>query len=126
MKRLWISVAILAGIFTAALANHWYLDRLTGTLTDGLRAAQTCAEAGDWAEAARLTGQVQQRWQDSEGYLYVVLRHDETDGVATGLKEVRQLLEWGEAAEYTSANAKLVENIRLLAEMEAFNLKNLL
>ena len=29
MKRLWISIAILALLFAAALGNSWYLGRLT-------------------------------------------------------------------------------------------------
>ena len=42
------------------------------------------------------------------------------------LVEVEELLEWQEEAEYTSANARLMEDIRLLSEMEKLNLQNLL
>ena len=126
MKRLWISVAIMAGIFAGTLANNWYLGRLTGEMTDLLRTAQQYAESGDWETAKQHTAQAQQQWKDAEDYLYVVLRHNETDAVGASFREVSELLEWGEEAEYTSANAKLVEDIRLLAEMEEFSIKNLL
>ena len=52
MKRLWISVAIMAGIFAGTLANNWYLGRLTGEMTDLLRTAQQYAESGDWETAS--------------------------------------------------------------------------
>ena len=55
-----------------------------------------------------------------------MLRHSETDEISSGFREVGQLLQWQEAAEYTSANARLMEEIQLLADMEQFNLKNLL
>lgn len=126
MKQLWISIGIMVVIFAISLTNNWYLSRLTCEFTAALNSAQQSAESGDWVLAAELTDQVQQQWKRTENYLYVVLRHDETDAVATGLQEVRQLLEWEEMAEYTAANASLVEDIRLLAEMEQFSLKNLL
>lgn len=126
MKQICISIGIMVFIFSAALINNWYLGRLTGEFTDTLSLAQQNAELGDWGTAAELTDQVQQQWHDAETYLYIVLRHDETDAVGAGLREVRQLLEWEEMAEYSAANASLVEDIRLLAEMETFSLKNLL
>ena len=66
------------------------------------------------------------RWEASANYLYIVVRHSDSDEVAAGFREVGQLLEWQEEAEYTSANARLIEELRLLADMEQFNLRNLL
>ena len=58
---------------------------------------------------------------------YIVVRHSDSDEVAAGFREVQQLLEWkGRGGAYTSANARLVEELRLLADMEQFNLRNLL
>ena len=55
-----------------------------------------------------------------------MLRHSETDEISSGCREVGQLLQWQEEAEYTSANARLMEEIQLLADREQFNLKKLL
>jgi len=126
MRRLWICISVLAFVFALSLANSWYLNRLTGELVDTLLQAQALAESEDWESAQTLTSQAQKRWEDAGGYLYIVLRHSDTDEVQSGFREVVELLEWGEEAEYASANAKLVENIRLLSEMEEFTLRNLL
>lgn len=126
MRRLWISISVLTLVFAIALFNSWNLDRLTGDLTDILTEAQALAESEDWEGAQTLTSQAQKRWADSGGYLYIVLRHSDADEVQAGFREVDELLEWGEEAEYASANAKLVENIRLLSEMEEFTFRNLL
>lgn len=126
MKRFWICVTILAITFFAALGNGLCLNLLTEELTDRLELAQYHAQRQDWAAAKQLTEQALEQWEDAEDYLYIVLRHDETDAVAQQFQEVAQLLNWGEEAEYTSANARLIEDIELLAEMETFSLKNLL
>lgn len=126
MKRFWISVTILCVTFVLALSNGFVLLRLTEQMTNRLEQAQLLAEQEQWEQASALTEDALGIWTRSEGYLYVVLRHSEADAVAQEFSEVLELLHWGEEAEYTSANARLVEDIRLLAEMEAFSLKNLL
>lgn len=126
MGRFWVSLTTLGLCFFLALGNGWALHRLTGEMTDLLVKAQALAEEERWEQAAALTEDAMALWQQSEGYLYVVLRHTEADAVVQQFREVRELLQWGEEAEYTSANARLVEDIELLAEMETFSLKNLL
>ena len=126
MKRIWISLSILAVVFAAALANSWYLDTLTEQMAHTLEEAQALAEAEDWEGGQKLTEKALKQWEKASNYLYIVVRHSDSDEVAAGFREIRQLLEWKEEAEYTSANARLIEEIRLLADMEQFTLRNLL
>ena len=126
MKRIWISLSILAVVFAAALANSWYLDHLTEGMAHTLEEAQALAETEDWEGGQKLTGKALEQWEKASDYLYIVVRHSDSDEVAAGFREVMQLLEWKEEAEYTSANARLIEEIRLLADMEQFTLRNLL
>lgn len=126
MKRFWISVTILSVTFALSLGNGWLLQHWTEQMTALLEQAQSLAEEEQWEQADALTGDAMELWKQKEGYLYVVLRHTEADAVVQQFREVQELLQWGEEAEYTSANARLVEDIKLLAEMESFSLKNLL
>lgn len=126
MKRIWISLSILAVVFAAALANSWYLDHLTEDMAHTLAEAQALAETEDWEGGQKLTAKALEQWEKASDYLYIVVRHSDSDEVAAGFREVGQLLEWKEEAEYTSANARLIEEIRLLADMEQFTLRNLL
>lgn len=126
MKRIWISLSMLAVVFGLALVNSWYLDRLTEEMAHTLEQAQALAEEGDWAGGRQLTQDALDRWESAADYLYIVVRHSDSDEVAAGFQEVGQLLEWQEEAEYTSANARLIEELRLLADMEQFSLRNLL
>ena len=126
MKRLWIALAILLFLFGATLLHVSYLGRLTRELTALLAEAERQAEAGHWEQAGELTRQAQSYWDAQKGYLYVVLRHSDTDQVHIGFREVLEFIYCQEGGEYSAANAKLVAQIELLHEMEALTLQNLL
>lgn len=126
MKRLWIACGILAVLFAATLYNASYLDRLTDSLSDQLTQAEACAEAGDWAEAARLTEGAFDEWESHTLYLHVLLRHADTDDVNSSFQEVGEFITCQESGEYSAANARLMTQIRLLYEAEQLSLKNIL
>ncbi len=86
----------------------------------------THAEQDDWESAARLTQDAHDRWQEKELYLHIALRHDETDVVYTGLREVEEFIQRREDGEYSAANARLIANLELLSEAEQLTIKNIL
>ena len=126
MKRLWIACGILAILFAATLYNASYLNRLTASLADQLTQAEACAEAGAWAEAARLTEGAFDEWESHTLYLHVLLRHADTDDVNSSFQEVGEFITCQEGGEYSAANARLITQIRLLYEAEQLSLKNIL
>ncbi len=126
MKRIWVSILIMAATLALALGNGWYLQRLTGSMAQELENAQILAEEGNLDSARELTGQVYERWQARQTYLCVVARHGDTDEIRTGFQEVLQLLRWpDELPEYAAANARLQEALGVLAELERFSVRNL-
>ena len=126
MKRLWISGGILLLLLAGAMCNAWIIGSLTGTLTHTLAQAEAQAEEGHWEEALRFTREAQEQWDASADYLYIVLRHSDTDQVDEGFQTVEAYLEERHQEEYSAANAQLIAKIDLLYEMEAFTLRNLL
>ncbi|WP_294552206.1 DUF4363 family protein [uncultured Pseudoflavonifractor sp.] len=126
MKRLWIACGILAAIFAATLYNASYLNRFTASLSDRLTQAEAWAEAGNWAEAARLTEDAFQAWESHNLYLHVLLRHSDTDDINSSFQEVGEFISCQESGEYSAANARLITQIRLLYEAEQLSLKNIL
>lgn len=126
MKRLWIALAIMALVFCATLYNAHYLSGFTHQLTELLAEAEELAEAGDWERAKGSTGTAYQCWEDHSAYLHILLRHQDTDQIYTGFREVREYLDRQEDGEYSAANARLMTQIELLYEAEQLTLKNLL
>lgn len=126
MKRAWIAGGVLALLLAFSWANAWYIGSFSDTLSDMLAQAEDAAEAGDWETAEALTLDAQDRWTRSSGYLYTVLRHSDTDQVDIKFQAVLEWIECEEDGEYSSANAELMTQLSLVAEMEQLTIKNLL
>jgi thioredoxin-like negative regulator of GroEL len=126
MKRLWIAAALLAFLLGASLANAWYSQSLTGDMTDRLRQAQSLAEGENWDQAEAVTRQVYEDWQDHHFYLHTLMRHSDTDQVLRAFRQVLEYLRLQEPDQYNAANADLIAQLELLAEMEQASVVNVL
>ena len=126
MRRLWIALALLAFLLGASLTNAWYAQRLTGDMREGLSQAQHLAEQGDWGRAEALTRQVYEDWQNHHFYFHTLMRHSDTDQVLRAFRTVLEYLQLQEPDQYNAANADLVAQLELLAEMEQATLTNVL
>ncbi|USF25115.1 hypothetical protein N510_003588 [Firmicutes bacterium ASF500] len=126
MKRLYIALALLALLLGASLANAWYAQSLTGDMTDRLRQAQSLAEGENWDQAEAVTRQVYEDWQDHHFYLHTFMRHSDTDQVLRAFRQVLEYLRLQEPDQYNAANADLVAQLELLAEMEQASVVNVL
>ena len=126
MKRLWISLALLAVIFAATIWNVGYLGRFTAEITDLLSQAQEKAESGDWATAETLTVQAKTQWDNREAYLYITLIHSDTNEVYVGFHEVLEFIGRQESGEYSAANARLIARLTLMHKMDELSLENIL
>ena len=126
MKRLWIAAGLLALLLGASLANGWYAQSLTGDMGQRLRQAQLSAEQGEWAQAEAATRQVYEDWQNHHFYLHTLMRHSDTDQVLRAFRTVLEYLQLQEPDQYNAANADLMAQLELLAEMEQATVVNVL
>jgi len=126
VRRLWVSVILLALIFSATLWNVSYLSRFINQVTELLTAAEALAEGGDWGGAQSLTEEARHLWESREPYLYITLIHSDTDEIYVGFREVLEYICSQEDGEYSAANARLIAKLELLHEMDELTLKNIL
>jgi thioredoxin-like negative regulator of GroEL len=126
MKRLWIATALLLVLLAGSLLDAWYAKQLTDSLSQRLEQAQTLTEEGQWEQAEKLTQQVCQDWEKHHFYLHTVLRHSDTDQIFRSFQAVLQYLSLQEMDQYAAANADLIAQLHLLAEMEQASLVNVL
>ena len=126
MKRLWVAVGLLALLLAASLANAWYAQYLTGDMGARLRQAQACARQEDWDRAEEITRQVYEDWQGHHFYLHAVMRHSDTDQILRSFQAVLEYLPLREPDQYNAANADLIAQLELLAEMEQAAAANVL
>ena len=81
MRRLYVSVGLIALMAALSGLHVWHMDTFTGQLSDLLTQAQEQVERENWDEATRLTHQVKDRWMNHERYLHITLRHADTDAI---------------------------------------------
>jgi len=126
MKRLWVAAALLLALLGASLANAWYAQDLTDSMREQLRLAQTMAEQDHWTEAETLTRQAYEDWQSQRFYFHTVMRHSDTDQILRAFRSVLEYLKLQEPDQYNAANADLMTQLELLAEMEQATVVNVL
>ena len=126
MRRLWAAAAILALLLAGSLANGWYAQRLTDRMGERLSRAQQLAGQGAWTEAETLTRQAYDDWQGHHFYLHIVMRHSDTDDIGKAFRAVLEYLPLQEPDQYNAANADLIAQLELLAEMEQATVVNVL
>lgn len=126
MRRISICICILIFLVFLTLGNGFYLRSLTNAMAESLERAGIAASNGDWDEAVKLTEQTQEEWERHQFYFCIILRQADTDAVELSFQQIKALLYWHAEAEYSSANAALITNIRSLSATESLDLKNLL
>lgn len=127
MKHLWIASVILVLLAAAALINVSHLSTMTEDLALLLVQAQEESEQGRQEQAAALTEKAADRFERHSFYLHITLHHEDIDAISLSFREVMALLVGEDAhAEYTAANARLIAQLRLLAEAEQPTLHNIL
>lgn len=126
MKRLWIAAALLLALLGASLANAWYAQSLTDSMREQLRLAQTLTKQDDWDKAELLTRQAYEDWQENHFYLHTIMRHSDTDQILRAFRSVLEYLALQEPDQYNAANADLMAQLELLAEMEQPTVVNVL
>lgn len=126
MKKGWLAVGLLVGMVALSCWHVSALGSLTEDLGEQLRQAETLAADGDWARAAEVTQAASDRWDGRAFYLHVTLDHKTADDINLSFAETLEFLKWQETGEYSAANARLMEQLELLGQVERPNLENLL
>lgn len=126
MKRLWIAAGLLLILLAGTLLNAYYAQMLADRLTDRLEQAQSMAQESQWSQAHSITQRAYEEWQHNHTYLHTCMRHSDTDEILRAFHSVLQYLDLKEMDQYAAANADLMTQISLLAEMEQVSLVNVL
>ena len=126
MKRLFIACSILLLLFGLSVYVGARVETLTSSYIQQLTTAKELAAQEDWSQASAITRQVYQDWTEQAFFLHALLRHSDTDQILLSFRAVEQYLSLEEMDEYAAANASLITQLELLAEMEQATAENVL
>ena len=124
IKQMTAALALLIFLLGCSLGNAWYAQRLTGAISQPLEQAQRLVRADRWEEATKLTQGAYDDWNGHHFYLHAVLRHSDTDQILRAFRAVLEYLKLEELDQYAAANADLMAQLELLAEMAQATLVN--
>ena len=106
MKRMLLPpIFVLAALLAFSLWNIRHMEGETDRWREQLQAADRLALSGEWAEALDALWESYDDWSHSQTYLHIVSHHDAVDDAE--LSDLR-------------------DQLRLIAEMEALNIRNVL
>jgi len=126
MKRLLCACAILLVLFGISIWTGSAVEQLSNQYTRQLTHAQQLARQENWDQARSITQEVFQSWQQHNFFLHTLLRHSDTDQILLSFHSVDEYLRLQEMDQYAAANAQLITQLELMAEMEQPSLENIL
>ena len=127
MKRPWlIPLAVLTAILAFCLWNSAAMTGHTDRWRAQLAQAEALAQAEDFSGAAALLADSYRDWSRHQTYLHIVTEHDAVDDAEAMYRRAMAFAEEQESSEFRAELADLQDQLRLLAEMERYSLKNVL
>ena len=126
MKHFFPPLAVLAAILALSLWNARVMERQTSRLRTQLLQSQRLAAAEDWQGAENTLSDSYEDWTGRQTYLHIVTEHDAVDDAEAMYRRALAFAAVREAAEFQAEVADLRDQLRLLSEMEACSIRNIL
>ena len=119
-------LALLAAILAFSLWNSACMTCQTDRWRDQLRQADALAQTEDWPGAVKALTASYEDWSGHQTYLHIVSQHDAVDDAEAMYRRAVAFAAAQEPSELRAELADLNDQLRLLAEMERFSIKNVL
>ena len=126
MKRCLPPLAVLAAILVLSLWNGRVMEQRTSRWQAQLQQVRELAVAERWQAAEAALTDSYSDWSRSQTYRHIVTEHDAVDDAEAMYRRAMAFALEQESSEFRAELADLKDQLRLLAEMERFSLKNIL
>ena len=119
-------VGVLAVILAFALWNSAVITGHTQRGRDQLQQAEALALDENWQAAGDALAKSYEDWSERQVFLHIVSEHEAVDDAEAMYRRAMAFAAEQESSEFRAELADLQDQLRLLAEMERFSLKNVL
>ena len=123
-KGFFVPLAVLAVTLAFCLWNSAAMASHTARWQEQLGPAEQRAETGDWEGAVQALETGYDDWSRHQNWLHCVTGHDAVDDAEAMYHRALAFAESQEDSEFRAEIADLRAQLRLLAEMEEFSLRN--
>ena len=126
MKKLLPPIGVLLLLFLLSALNSSAIARMTQQWQDQILSAESSAIQGRWDDAAAILETSCRDWEHAQLYLHIVLERSALDDAQAMYCRAMAFALAEDPAEFRAETADLRAHLTLLAETEAFSLKNIL
>ena len=119
-------IAVLAVILAFSLWNSHAMTAHTDRWRDQLQQAAALAQDENWPAVEDALKDSYADWSQCQTYLHVVTEHDAVDDAEAMYRRAMAFAATREPSELRAELADLQDQLRLLADMERFSIKNVL
>ena len=126
MKAYLKPLAVLAAILAFALWNGAAMTAHTDRWRAQVEQADALAQAEDWSRAVEILADSYADWSGKQTYLHIVTEHDAVDDAEAMYRRAKAFAGAREPSEFQAELADLMDQLRLLAEMETGSIRNIL
>ena len=126
MKSYLPPLALLAAILAFSLWNSGTMTAETTRWRDQLQQIDAQAQTENWTETVDGLTASYQDWSTRQTYLHIVSQHDAVDDAEAMYRRAMAFAATREITEFRAEVSDLRDQLRLLAEMERFSVKNVL
>ena len=127
MKRLLLPpIAVLCALLALSLWNSSHMERQTRRWRAQLQETDRLAQSECWAEALDSLWESYDDWKLRQTYLHIVSHHDAVDDAEAMYRRAIAFGETEELSEFHAELSDLMDQLRLISEMEALNIRNVL
>ncbi len=127
MKKAFLPpVAVLAAVLAFSLWNSRSMTAKTDRWREQLQQADVLVQAENWPDTESALAKSYKDWSQCQTYLHIVSEHDAVDDAEAMYRRAMAFAAAQEPSELRAELADLRDQLRLLAEMERFSVKNVL
>ena len=126
MKRLWIGAGLLAVLLLLGIGSTLAMNKIHSPIARQLDSACEAAIAGHWQEARILAAGARGHWEDYKEFAACITDHDDLETADAQFARLDALERIRESAAFAAVCAELSAMFDALAEMQDFNLWNMM
>ena len=123
MRRIWIGIGVLVAILAISIATMIGLQKVHEPLAQNLEEA---ACETDWAKAAEISQQAEQRWRQYRHFTAALADHEEMDRIDGVFAQLEVCRRQGDAQTHGVLCADLSAAVRAIQEAHGLTWWNLL
>jgi len=126
VKSFFAPVLMLTGLLLISTLNCSTMVDYTEQWRTQLEQVDTLAAEENWPEARDALNESYESWSKHQTYLHIVAEHAAVDGAEAMYRRAAAFAQAEEPSEFQAEISDLQNQLRLLAEMERFSIKNIL